>query len=93
MFDDRRGSSAQRGYGYRWQQARAVFLRENPLCCMCLADDVLTEATVVDHITPHRGDDSLFWDRANWQPLCKRHHDSDKQSSEKTGAPRRGRGG
>lgn len=31
-------------------------------------------ATVVDHIVPHRGDQKLFWDRSNWQPLCEHHH-------------------
>lgn len=35
----------------------------------------LTEAKVVDHIKPHRGDKELFWDSTNWQSLCKRHHD------------------
>lgn len=25
------------------------------------------EATVVDHITPHRGDKKLFWDEGNLQ--------------------------
>lgn len=34
-----------------------------------------TKATVVDHITPHRGDPGLFWDEANWQPMCKQCHD------------------
>lgn len=36
-------------------------------------------ATVVDHIKRHGGDQVLFWDKANWQPLCKPHHDSTKQ--------------
>ena len=31
--------------------------------------------TVVDHIVPHRGDQKLFWDKSNWQPLCKACHD------------------
>lgn len=33
------------------------------------------EASIVDHIIPHKGDKQLFWDRDNWQPLCKKHHD------------------
>lgn len=33
------------------------------------------EATVVDHIVPHCGNQQLFWDTDNWQPLCKKHHD------------------
>lgn len=37
---------------------------------------------VVDHIVPHRGDQTLFWDRANWQPLCPDHHDVVKQREE-----------
>ena len=32
-------------------------------------------ATVVDHITPHRGNPILFWDEGNWQSLCKPCHD------------------
>jgi len=32
-------------------------------------------ATVVDHIKPHRGDKTLFWERSNWQALCKQCHD------------------
>ncbi|WP_309252328.1 HNH endonuclease signature motif containing protein [Paenibacillus spongiae] len=32
-------------------------------------------ATVIDHIKPHKGNKVLFWDRNNWQPLCKSHHD------------------
>ncbi len=34
----------------------------------------MTAATDVDHIQPHRGDMTLFWDSSNWQPLCHRHH-------------------
>jgi len=45
----------------------------------------VTPATVVDHIIPHKGDDKLFWDQTNWQPLCKECHDGTKQSEEKTG--------
>ena len=28
----------------------------------------------LDHIIPHRGDRKLFWDRDNWQALCKSCH-------------------
>jgi len=30
-------NSTQRGYGYKWQQARAGFLLKHPHCVMCLA--------------------------------------------------------
>lgn len=42
-------------------------------------------ATIVDHVIPHRGDQQLFWDKSNWQSLCKHCHDSHKQRIEKSG--------
>lgn len=42
----------------------------------------LPTATVVDHIVPHHGSQSLFWDKNNWQPLCSTHHSRDKQREE-----------
>lgn len=74
-------------YGERWKRARIVFLRDNPLCVECLKFKRRTPATVVDHKVPHRGDSVLFWRRSNWQPLCKRCHDSYKQRVEKSGEP------
>ncbi len=96
---DQRTSSAQRGYGHRWQKSRDTFLRANPLCCMCSTDRRPVPATVVDHIKAPRLIDAkssndplrikaawkLFWDQGNWQPLCKLCHDSTKQRLEKTG--------
>ena len=69
------GSAAERGYSADWRKARRRFLAVNPLCAACLKRGVLTPATVVDHILPHRGNPQLFWDESNWQPLCKRCHD------------------
>ena len=99
---DGRTSSTARGYDYRWQQARAEYLRLHPFCVMCLAElgvehDQPPEAVIlacadrgapapmaalVDHIVPHRGDRSLFWDRTNWQGLCQTHHSGAKQRQE-----------
>lgn len=73
--DKERGSSAARGYGGKWQKARATFLSNNPICVACLAKGFVVEATVVDHIVPHKGDMGLFWDSGNWQALCKACHD------------------
>lgn len=77
-----KGSSSERGYGYKWQKARIRFLQANPLCVMCAAQDRITAAQVVDHIIPHKGDQTLFWDESNWQALCKPHHDRDKAEQE-----------
>lgn len=86
--DTRRGTAASRGYGSRWQRARAAFLAEHPLCVMCEREGRVTAATVVDHIDPHRGDMEKFWDSSQWQSLCASHHNRDKQSLEKGGTPR-----
>ena len=74
MYEDR-ASSTKRGYGSKWQAARKRYLRAHPYCVRCLKEGRMTEATVVDHITPHRGDATLFWDENNWQSLCKPCHD------------------
>jgi hypothetical protein len=48
---------------------------------MCLQSEIVTPATVADHITPHRGDHDLFW-CGPLQSLCATHHSSDKQIEE-----------
>lgn len=82
--DRERGSSAKRGYSYRWQKARTTFLMREPLCKVCSTMLRPVEATEVDHIIPHRLGDAinsgdplrthaaqaLFWDSSNWQALC-----------------------
>ena len=75
-------TSAQRGYGYKWQKARERHLADQPLCTYCDRQGLVTAASVVDHITPHRGDMTLFWDQANWQSLCASCHSSVKQREE-----------
>lgn len=71
-----RPTAADRGYGYQWQKARLIYLALHPLCVLCQASERSRAATVIDHITPHRGNRRLFWDEANWQPLCKQCHDA-----------------
>ncbi|WP_225792271.1 HNH endonuclease [Oligella urethralis] len=75
-------TAAQRGYGYRWQKARAKYLDEHPLCKYCERDGRITAATVVDHIEPHKGNKEFFWNKKNWQSLCKPCHDSVKAKEE-----------
>lgn len=53
--DARRPSARDRGYSTKWDVERAAFLKARPICTRCAAP-----ATVVDHITPHRGDMKLF---------------------------------
>ncbi|MFH6636532.1 HNH endonuclease [Streptococcus suis] len=68
-------STTAKGYNAQWNKARLRYLKVHPLCVQCNAKGRLTKATVVDHITPHRGDQELFWNQTNWQALCKSCHD------------------
>jgi 5-methylcytosine-specific restriction enzyme A len=76
VVQQKRTSARVRGYTWRWEKARAAFLARRPLCAHCEREHRFTPATVVDHVEPHRGNDELFWDQTNWQPLCKPHHDA-----------------
>jgi len=82
-YDQRRGSARERGYNSRWDKARKTYLMRNPLCVTCQREGRVTPARVVDHIIPHKGDTSLFWDTSNWQSLCETHHNRDKQREER----------
>lgn len=73
--DRARGSARERGYTSVWEKARAGFLALHPLCAECQRNNRLTAAKIVDHIVPHKGDKVAFWQRSNWQPLCKPCHD------------------
>lgn len=70
----------------RWQKLRwSVLVRDLFACKRCGRIDGNTALLVADHITPHRGDEKLFWDEGNLQCLCKSCHDSAKQSEERAG--------
>ena len=60
-----------------WLKTRAKFLAKNKSCKFCGS-----VATVVDHITPHKGNYALFINDSNWQSLCKLCHDSAKKKAE-----------
>lgn len=53
----------------------AQLLRE-PFCRECARRGFRVRATVVDHITPHRGDWGLFTDSSNLQSLCEICHNA-----------------
>lgn len=85
IYDGRRGSARERGYTAAWDKAARLFKKQHPLCCMCEKEGRTTPTFAVDHIKPHRGDMTLFWDPNNWQPLCRDHHNRAKQSEERLG--------
>lgn len=67
--DSRRANANARGYNSAWNKARVTFLKTHPICACCGKP-----ATEVDHIVPHKGDQKLFWNTQNWQPLCHECH-------------------
>lgn len=69
-------STKEKGYNRSWQKASKLYLASHPMCVRCLRKGKIVPATVVDHIIPHRGDQKLFWNKNNWQSLCKSCHDS-----------------
>lgn len=80
-----RATAAERGYGHQWRKAREAYLADHPLCVRCEELGITRLATIVDHIKPHRGEQALFWDAANWQALCERCHNSHKRRLERSG--------
>lgn len=72
----------------RWRARRARQLAAEPLCRTCALHGRTTAATVADHIIPHRGDETLFWD-GDLQSLCDvdpfRCHSRVKQREERLG--------
>jgi 5-methylcytosine-specific restriction protein A len=74
-YERERGGTTNRRL-YRtsaWRALRAQQLDAHPDCCV---HGCMNRATVVDHRTPHRGQQHLFFDPANLQSMCKVHHDS-----------------
>ena len=58
-------------YDKRWRKEAKAYLRKHPMCvCVdCKGSRRPLPANIVDHITPHKGDSRLFWDRENWQSM------------------------
>lgn len=59
----------------RWLRLRDAQLAAEPLCRFCLMVEDVTEATVCDHVVPHKGSIELFHDPTNLQSLCTQCHD------------------
>ncbi len=82
-FHPDRPSAESRGYNSKWRRVRAAYLRKHPLCVICLRNGRYVQATVVDHIIPHRNRPELMWDESNFQALCKSCHDKKTWTEDK----------
>lgn len=74
QYEQNRETAVQRGYTYRWQKYSKARLKKKPLCVECERNGRVTQATLTDHIIPHKGDMKLFWDPNNHQSLCEQCH-------------------
>lgn len=83
--DARRGASRERGYTNPWSTVSKAHLARYPLCGMRAPDAYqdgwrgechelgrIKAAECTDHIRPHKGDMTLFWDAQNRQSMCLR---------------------
>lgn len=68
----------------RYQKARLGFLAKNPLCKLCLDRGITEPATELDHVIPVSENPDGFWDRKNWQGLCRPCHE-EKTANENSG--------
>lgn len=75
----------ERGYNSAWSRLSREWRKANPLCVYCERMGKVTPAEVVDHIEPLNGDMTRLLDTTGIQSLCKRCHDSVKQTEEKSG--------
>ena len=53
----------------RWRNLRAYYIKRNPICVMCKANDKINTAYLVDHIK-EVADGGGMWDYNNLQSLC-----------------------
>lgn len=54
----------------QWLGLRRQQLTLQPFCALCLCAGRYTLANEVDHVVPHRNDETLFYDPLNLQSLC-----------------------
>jgi 5-methylcytosine-specific restriction protein A len=71
----RRVDNSETYNSQRWRRTSKSFLseRENAFCVICLQQGRYTVATITDHVNPITQGGAI-WDRSNWQPICKTHH-------------------
>ena len=67
-----------------WQAKRTEQLQREPLCKFCLEVGRVKAATVADHVIPHKGDLTLFFE-GETQSLCAVCHNAAKQQIERGG--------
>lgn len=85
-YDDNRPERHQFYRSVQWRKARNYYLARHPLCELCLKENRITAADVVDHIKEITDGGALL-DERNLQSLCSTCH------NKKTAEERRRRKG
>lgn len=70
--DQRRGTAAQRGYGYRWQNVVAKAIKQQPFCSVCGHAGSAENPLTGDHILPISKGGT--WEPSNVRVLCRVHN-------------------
>ena len=84
-YDARRGSSRERGYTAAWDHASRGHRAHHPFCQYCALVDEVKACDLTDHLYPHRGDQTLFWNKTYWVSACNDCHNGFKQRVERKG--------
>lgn len=86
QYEQQRGTSAQRGYDWRWSKYSKMYRINNPLCVHCMKEGRYTPSEHVDHIIPVSGPhDPNFYESTNHQALCQECHNKKTIKEDKRG--------
>jgi len=63
----------------RWKRYREEYRARHPLCIQCQEQGITKPMWAIDHVIPHGGNETLFWNPKNHQPLCLECHNRKSQ--------------
>lgn len=80
-----RGSATRRGYDSQHRQWRIAVLRKHPFCVFCERENIITPATIADHIIPIEMNPALRLDVNNGRGVCQSCHNKITSNYRTTG--------
>ena len=72
--------------GKRWRSLRADHLASFPLCVSCLAQGIVTAATIVHHVLERLAAPELAYEPCNLESACDACHTAEHERRRKGGA-------
>lgn len=73
-YEQRRGTSEERGYDWTWRKFSERYRAENPLCQVCLERGIVKPSEQVHHKRKLSEHPELKYDPDNLAALCERCH-------------------